>query len=235
MIDVWFEKNVVLISDLHLWVYKSNRYLDRIIKKINNIHEEQWLDAILVAWDLINRPRDQSVEWLTELFYPFRYADIPVIAVLWNHDVQHPWPDIRKELIQALNTNGVIFLQNNAYALWDVTIVWLWSTLAWEDNVWLLEQCKAEDNIVVLAHNPDVTLKYTTSNQDLTLVGHTHCGQVRLPWVHDKLRPYYYPVSGDFDCGYNKEKNLYISAWLWEVMLPIRFRNPPTIDILRLR
>ena len=70
----------------------------------------------------------------------------------------------------------------------------------------VLKQFHVLNKVVVLTHNPDTVDNYTTYNADLTLVGHTHCGQIRLPRIHDRLRPYYYPVDGDFDCGLSNEK-----------------------------
>lgn len=104
-----------------------------------------------------------------------------------------------------------------------------------EDDSTLLKQFSLDDDVLVLTHNPDATLSYTTTAADLTVVGHTHCGQMRFPYIQEYLRPYIYPVRGDFDCGRYPEQKLFITSGLGEVMLPIRFLNPPAIDVLRLR
>lgn len=54
---------------------------------------------------------------MTQLFSPLQDIDFPVFAVLGNHDVQHPGPELRKELIQALNAHDVLFLHNDIYDL----------------------------------------------------------------------------------------------------------------------
>ncbi len=232
LIETWFTKDLVLISDLHLWVYKWSTYLNKVVNEINNI---QNIDAVMIAWDLTYHPLKKDAASLEQLFSPLSKIDKPVFAVLWNHDVEHPWPILRKELIQALNANGVIFLHNDIYDFTWVTLVWLWPTMSWEDETSLLSQCTDDDSVIVLAHNPDVTLSYGNRLPDLTIVWHTHCGQIRLPFIHDIIRPYFYPVRWDFDCWEYEDDNLFISKWIWEVWLPMRFRNPPTIDVLRLR
>ena len=73
--------------------------------------------------------------------------------------------------------------------------------MAGEDQVSLLDTYDSSEQIIVLTHNPDTVSSYRNDNADVTLVGHTHCGQIRLPWVHQYVRPYTYPVVGDFDCG----------------------------------
>ncbi len=39
-------------------------------------------------------------------------------------------------------------------------------------------ESKRDDFVLLLAHNPDITMRQDTSNVDLTLSGHTHGGHV---------------------------------------------------------
>jgi len=176
-----------------------------------------------------------SVEGLSSLFQPLSEINVPVFAVLGNHDVEKPWPDLREELVKALNLQGVIFLQNDIYQFGEIKLVWLWSHFAQEDDITILNTLDPLEDIMVLTHNPDTINRYTKIVPDITLVWHTHCGQIRLPYIQDYIRPYTYPVAWDFDCGWYPELSLYISKGLGEVMLPLRFLNPPTVDVLRLR
>jgi len=232
LIEAWFDKDIVLVGDFHLGVYKWVSYLSKVVKKIN---AQEDIDAVLIAWDFTYEPLRHDTESLTELFKPLADLQRPVFAVLGNHDVERPWPDLRNELIKALNTHGVIFLHNDVYRLDGTQLVWLWPHMSQEDDIGLLEQFDDTDEVIVLTHNPDTTLMYTNMRADLTLVWHTHCGQVRLPYIHDTIGPYITPVKGDFDCGWYPEQKLFITKGLGEVALPLRFRNPPTIDVLRIR
>ncbi|MGB2110884.1 MAG: hypothetical protein ACPHY8_03075 [Patescibacteria group bacterium] len=54
------------------------------------------------------------------------------------------------------------------------TLVGLGSNWNREDDTSLLQEFTPSDNIIVLAHNPDTTLKYSNNVVDLTLAGHTH-------------------------------------------------------------
>ncbi len=127
-------------------------------------------------------------------------------------------------------------MHNDVVAFDDFLLVGLGPHLSGEDDVSLLHNFHVANNIVVLTHNPDTTTRYTNRNADLTIAGHTHCGQIRLPRIHDRLRPYIYPVEGDFDCGLSRERytQLFITPGLGEVLLPARFRNPPMISVLHL-
>jgi hypothetical protein len=117
-----------------------------------------------------------------------------------------------------------------------------WTILVWigdnrwnEDDTTLLNQFTEEDNIISLLHNPDSALKYTNNNADLTLAWHTHCWQIKIPWLR-KSRSII-PVSGPYLCGYYQTPNtqLYITAWLWETSIPFRLFNRATIDIIHLQ
>lgn len=230
-IDIDVNQRVVFISDLHLWVYKDRVYLQKVVNRINRLRN---VDYVLIAWDLTYDPL--PTQDLKELFQPLGDLHVPVYAVLWNHDVQKPGPDIRRALVEAIESHGVVFLHNDIIELPKFLLVGLWPRMSNEDNISLLERLHPLNKVVVLTHNPDTVDRYTTHNADVTLVGHTHCGQVRVPWLHPYLRAYTYPVEGDWDCGLYRTPytRLYISPWLGEVMLPIRFRNKPTVTVIDL-
>lgn len=76
--------------------------------------------------------------------------------------------------------------------------------------MFLLNQFHVADDVVVLTHNPDTVLSYANYTADVTLVGHTHCGQIRLPFIHDWIKQWYIPVKGDFDCGWSQNKYTHV-------------------------
>jgi predicted MPP superfamily phosphohydrolase len=59
----------------------------------------------------------------------------------------------------------------------------------------LINDFLPEEKVVVLTHNPDTTLNYANNLADLTLVGHTHCGQIRIPFLHEKIKQWIIPVE----------------------------------------
>ncbi len=229
-LDLGVGKKAALIADLHLWVYKDWTYLQRVV---NTINKQPWVDMVFIAGDLTFRPSVNS-EDMKELFQPLADLRVPVYMVLGNHDVEKPWPKLRDELVKILEQLGVTFLANDVVDFWSWKLVGLGDHDGGEDDVFLLNQFHVADTVIVLTHNPDTTLSYANYNVDATLVGHTHCGQVRIPWIHDLIAPYIIPTRGNFDCGLmtTKYTTLLITPWLGEVILPIRWFNPPTIDIV---
>ena len=52
------------------------------------------------------------------------------------------------------------------------------------------------EKTIVLLHNPDILQYYSPhAIPALTLAGHTHGGQIRIPWLYKKT----IPTDGDFD------------------------------------
>lgn len=229
-LDLGVGKKAALIADLHLWVYKDWTYLQRVV---NTINKQPWVDMVFIAGDMTFRP-SIHIEDMKELFQPLADLRVPVYMVLGNHDVEKPWPKLRNELVKTLEQLGVTFLANDVVDFWSWRLVGLGDHDGGEDDVFLLNQFHVADTVIVLTHNPDTTLSYANYNVDATLVWHTHCAQVRIPWIHTWIAPHIIPTRGNFDCGLmtTKYTTLLITPGLGEVHLPVRRFNPPTIDIV---
>ncbi len=231
-IDLNFKQDIkiALISDIHLWIYKKEDFLEKIVKRINEIEN---LDYVLIAWDLTYFEEKQENLQLEKLFKPLKELNRPTFWVFWNHDLWFPWPEMKNKLTKVLNKYNITLLNNEIVELKWFKLVWLWSYFAWEDKINLLNNLSKEDNIVVLTHNPDTTSKYTNNNTDLTLCWHTHWWQIRIPFLY-KIA---IPTNWDFDEWLTEEKytKLFITSWLWLTGLPFRFLNPPVIDILEIK
>ena len=104
-----------------------------------------------------------------------------------------------------------------------------------DDELTLLNDYSKEDNLVVLTHNPDTTLDYKTNHYpDLTLAGHTHGGQVRIPYLYKKIIPVRGDVPWDQGLYKFKEHKVFVTSGIGEIGLPLRFLIPPAIDIIEL-
>ena len=225
-IDAGFSARVVLVADTHLGIYKKASFLERAVDVIN----KEKPDYVLIAGDFTYEPDEGA---LASLFDSLSDSTASVYAVLGNHDVERPGPPVRDELKDVLESEGVTFLNNQHIQLKNFTLVGLGDNWSHEDDITLLEQFKEEDHVVVLTHNPDTTLAYSSAVADVTLTGHTHCGQVRIPWLYKKV----IPTEGSFDKGFTQENytKLYITCGLGEVGLPLRLFNPPAIDVINFK
>jgi predicted MPP superfamily phosphohydrolase len=93
---------------------------------------------------------------------------------------------------------------------------------------------------LVLSHTPDVVLEASQRGIEVVLAGHTHGGQVRLPFVgalttRSALGPYY--DYGRFDFAAPNQRGvttLYINAGVGTSLLPVRFFCPPRFAVVDL-
>jgi predicted MPP superfamily phosphohydrolase len=87
--------------------------------------------------------------------------------------------------------------------------------------------------VVLLTHNPDV-FPDVPDRVAVTLAGHTHGGQVRLPFVGRPIVPSRFGQR--YAAGHVIEggRHMIVATGLGTSILPIRFRVPPAITMLTL-
>lgn len=91
-----------------------------------------------------------------------------------------------------------------------------------------------DDNpIVLLAHEPDIFTK-VPERVSLTLAGHTHGGQIALPYFGRPVVPSAYGARYAYGHVVEDGRNLIVSGGLGCSVVPVRFRVPPEIVVVDL-
>lgn len=91
---------------------------------------------------------------------------------------------------------------------------------------------------LLFAHSPDVAHRAARAGVSLVMCGHTHGGQVRLPWVGALFAGTTNPgcgrrmAQGAFAAG---DTVVYVSRGIGASILPIRFMCPPEVTTIVLR
>ena len=87
---------------------------------------------------------------------------------------------------------------------------------------------------ICFTHSPDV-FPLLPKTCALTVAGHTHGGQVRLPFVGRLVVPSRYGQR--YAAGYVREggKSLFVSTGIGTSIFPVRFGVPPEISLLTLQ
>ncbi|MBK8199485.1 MAG: metallophosphoesterase family protein [Acidobacteria bacterium] len=225
---------IALFSDTHLGIFPSAMPLTRIVRRINAEH----VDGVFLAGDLSYWPRTEDVP---ELFAPLGDLDAPLYAVLGNHDVGYPGNDLTDALMAALQDAGALIPQNRAF---DTELGGHRVIVAGASDLWQRRQdfgfsasLPEGVPVLLLTHNPDTAL-YVPDNfaYDLMLAGHTHGGQLRVPFFFKRV----IPTIWDFDRELQVypsdggDRLVYITTGTGMSNLPLRFNMPPRIDILTL-
>lgn len=159
-----------------------------------------------------------------------------VWAVLGNHD-HYTDPELTTQSLQrhhiAVLNNKNTTLQRGPDAI-QLSGIDDWS---WNGADWLkaFSGLKRERPTVLLSHQPIVLEFDAVKNVSLILSGHTHGGQINLPWLGAPARFATKDLryaQGLFNYG---DVQLYVSSGTGVIGLPVRFGVRPEIAVLRLR
>jgi len=88
--------------------------------------------------------------------------------------------------------------------------------------------------VLVLTHNPDV-FPGVPDRVALTVAGHTHGGQARMPLVGRPIVPSTYGERFAIGSVVEGGRHLLVTPGVGTSILPVRFLVPPEISLLELR
>lgn len=191
---------IAQLSDIHLGPFSFNRA--NLVEVMDQVAAANVAQLFLTG-DYVSRDVS-AVTWLIE---PLRTLDLPITAVVGNHDI---WTHV-DTVTTALGEAGVTVLRNDAVPI--ATELWV----AGVDDVWsgrpdlqaALREVPPGATTLLLAHEPDYFDTVLRANAPIAaqFSGHTHGGQVRFPtwrgdghgnWTFAPILPRYgerYPIG----------------------------------------
>lgn len=223
-----------VFADMHYGIYKNSIPAAKLVQRIN----KENVDLVFIPGDFVYH---LDTEKLDETFSALGELNAPVFAVLGNHDVGRPGPSLERELITTLERLGVRIVENTA-VLFEVRDLKL--NIAGASDIWKgppdydFELPLPGAPVLFLAHNPDTAYDAPRGlNYDLMISGHTHGGQIRLPFLYKQQIPTQYPFDiGLYDISVKGgQRRVFVTSGTGMVGLPFRFLMPPRIDILNLQ
>jgi hypothetical protein len=228
---------IVQISDIHLDEYTEPYFFEHVVNKVNSLAP----DLVLLTGDFITHgsitfiagrhAAHRCAEITTQLTAPLRYA------VLGNHDVAVNAPMV----IHALTSRGTPVLVNqnvpierNGARIW---LCGLDDPGTSSPNLDLAIPAKPDGPVILMGHEPDYADTVVAHPRgplvDLMLSGHSHGGQIRLPYLGPMVLP---PMGMKYPEGHYRfnQMQLYVNRGLGTVGLPFRLNCPPEITVLTL-
>lgn len=219
---------IALIADLHIGLFSGHeRQLKLLIKKIN----QQQPDLVVVAGDWTYEPEQTLVDELAIL----KQIQAPVYSVNGNHDEQYHSPPIQPLLAQALKQNNVLDIEGQMVDFDEFRLLGVGDLWAGKTDMRHMPDLPQDKAWVILSHNPDtVDMVPKLQYKPLMLSGHTHGGQVELPWITDYVMKKVSILGHKKGLYYHENANVFVTVGTGMVGVPLRFRVPPTIDIIEL-
>ena len=241
----WLSETDVFIRDL------PERFENFRITQLTDIHHSRILginkvrhvvelaqqtkpDMFVLTGDYTTSYR-RFIEPCAEALAPLN-APEGVWAVLGNHD-HYTDPELttralRRHHITVLD-NFHTTLQRGPDALQLSGIDdWTWNATDWTRA---FSGLKSSTPTILLSHQPGVLDLDQTKNVALILSGHTHGGQVRLPFLGAPARFATKDLKYDRGLFHRGDTQLYVSSGTGVIGLPVRLGVRPEIAVLRLK
>ena len=223
---------LVQIGDFHLDDWSKPERLHRVVEKVN----EQRPDLVAITGDFASySAKEFDAQQLIEALRALGARDGSV-AILGNHDyltdIKLVRRCIREGGVEEL-INGVRTLRRDEAALHVAGIDDVMEGNSRLDLV--LEQLLEEGAAILLAHEPDFAdVSAATGRFDLQLSGHSHGGQVAIPFLRRLVLP---PFSQRYTRGLYDVRGMiqYTNRGLGFVHARLRFLCRPEITVFTLR
>lgn len=226
--------SVAAISDIHAGSpFINEDKLRQLVDRTNALSPDLivLLGDYMVrdSWHSTQMPPEKIADALRKLKAP-----LGVYAVLGNHDW---WYDVSKTRVAfesrgiRVVDNDVVRLEKNGAPFWIVGIADAWSLT--DDIEGTAKRIPAGEPAIALTHNPDILPRFPPTFV-LTLAGHTHGGQVNLPFIGRRIVPSEFGQR--YAAGHIQEegKHMFVTTGVGTSVFPVRFRVPPEIALLTL-
>ena len=214
---------ILLISDIHTENITSTFH----INKIKELMQSENPDFVLIAWDLINKPNALYINY----FSTFKGLDIPIFAVIWNHDVI--W---NTEIVKKIpEISDIKLLNNESIEINWIQIIWIIDkSLWWNQTVneimdWVDLNKDSDLFSILITHQPIWLEKLQDYPVDLEVAWHTHQWQfygIRkiVEWMNDYAYWEYKLWN----------KTAFVTQWIWTWWLPFRLWTQSEMVIINL-
>ena len=225
----WRGVRIAQLTDVHHGPFTGLEYIANAVTLAN----AQKPDLILLTGDYSHRHSKYILPCIRELGE--LRAPLGVYTIPGNHEYYkgiHLYHEaLRFTDIRDLTNESVILRHRGAeLALAGIDD----HIMGWPNIAQALANVKSELPTLLLSHNADAILNLDDPRVKLILSGHTHGGQVSIPFYGAPFLP------GDYQAPYvaglyqTPTAQIYVSRGIGTISPPLRFNAPPELTILEL-
>jgi predicted MPP superfamily phosphohydrolase len=225
---------IAVISDVHAGAPFINA--EKIATIVDDTNAAK-PDIILLLGDYVQHVlggTDMPFEIVATILGDLK-APLGVYAVLGNHD----WGENYGVIARTLNAAGLTVVDDRSLVIQDQTRHFYLVGFSDyykgpHDMQKALQNVPQGQKVLCITHTPDLFPELPPSCL-LTLAGHTHGGQVDLPFLGRLIVPSKYGAR--YAAGLVEEQGRYLftSTGIGTSIIPVRFRVTPEISVLDIR
>ena len=221
---------IVFFGDTHFGEFYDISKLDRIARKINAENPDIVIftgDLIGASGEFVINP-DSISQGLEKI-----HATYGKYAVFGNHEYAlYKDYDFQK----TMNAGGFEVLVNDWVDMPEINV-----RILGVDDYYLGSpdkdlgsETRGDAFNILITHEPDLVDQMDIEGVQLILAGHTHGGQISIPYLTEKILPIggekY--IKGLFEIGKDGKTDLFVTKGIGMTKLPFRFMNIPEIVAL---
>jgi uncharacterized protein len=228
---------IVQFSDTHLGFQFTMEQLKKLVDRINYLKP----DVVFFTGDLMDEPNkfansNQIIPILLNINAPFGK-----FAIYGNHDHGGYGTDLYHTI---MTKSGFVVLKNEGMEIKQndqthIHIIGLDDAMLGNPDLTMaLTELPSQSYKILLAHEPDMAEKAVNHGIHFQLSGHSHGGQVKIPFIGALVTPPYSQLyqEGFYELGDSEDPlTLYVNRGLGTTRLPFRFLSKPELTLFTLK
>jgi uncharacterized protein len=220
---------IVQLTDLHHGPYTGLEFIARTVQLAN----EQQPDLILLTGDYSQRESKYVLPCIREL--GDLRAPLGVYTIPGNHEyyrgIKLYHDALRLTEIRDLTNQSVILRRNGA----ELALAGIDDHMMGQPRIdRAMSHVKSELPTILLSHNADAILNLSDPRVKLILSGHTHGGQISIPFYGPPHLPETYQAPYIAGLYQTPTAQIYVSRGIGTIFPPLRFNAPPELTVLEL-
>lgn len=224
---------IALMTDIHI---NSPSVPPERVREIVDRVNEHMPDLVIMPGDFIagHIPRaEHSAAFKAGIETGINHLSAlqaPAVATIGNHDA---WYDA-VAVTDMLERADVSVLENQSMMFDSLCLVGLADVQTSRPDKSAYAGCDVDASPLVLTHSPDAWPEFRRDTI-LALAGHTHGGQINLPFIGRRVNSVNLGVEHSYGFSRISGVGLFVSAGIGTSILPARFRAPPEIVLITLQ
>lgn len=220
---------IVQLSDFHAGPHTANAVIERAVQMAG----EQNADLIALTGDYVSF-KSKYIGIVTRELKKL-HPSLGIWGCFGNHDYWAVIEPIRESMgeigVNLLENRGEVIIKDSAkFYLCGVGDIWEGE----DDLPRAVAGRPAGMSAVMLCHNPDFAFQAAREKIDLMLSGHTHGGQVKLPFIGAPVIPSVYGKRFTAGLCDAEGMKVYVNRGIGNINPPLRLGVPPEVTVIEL-